>query len=350
MKTKGIVFEKPGEVVIRDFDMPACGPREIVTQTVYSFVSPGTELRVLAGLREAKGRFPLVPGYSWVGRVVEVGSELKGWRVGDLVSGRYGLPVTPALSHVYGGQYSHNRCEVSGDAVVKLPPGADPWDYVCAEIAAISWRGVSATFPASGETAVVIGQGLIGAFAAKWLLHHGAKVIVTDLEESRLVRARRWGAVAVPGRVENLAAELMSLMGGRGADIVVEASASRAGAVLAPSLLRQPLLGRFPTDFRVPSLHSDPHVWPRLLFLATYCDQTFEFTSPAGGMTVDGAIVLQTMDRGIDDRLQVIERIRAGVLSTRDIVDKPTPVAEAPRAYLNLRDHPGQVSALAFEW
>ncbi len=37
-------------------------------------------------------------------------------------------------------------------------------------------------------------EGLVGAFAAKWLLVQGARVIVVDLEESRLARARKWGA------------------------------------------------------------------------------------------------------------------------------------------------------------
>lgn len=350
MKARAIVFEQPNQVGMREFELAPCGSKEIVVETVYSFVSPGTELRVLSGLCDSKGKFPLVPGYAWVGRVLEVGKELKGWRPGDLVSGRYGLQLPPGVTSLYGGQVSHNRCEVNGDAVVKLPPGADPWDYVCAEIAAISWRGVSIAFPAPGETAVVIGQGLIGAFAAKWLLYHGAKVIVTDLEEARLARARQWGAIAVPARTENLTEELAALMGGRGADIVVEASASMPGAIMAAALVRQPLLGRFPADFRVPSLHADAHAWARLVFLASYYNQKFEFPSPAGAMKVDGALVLKPQDRGLDDRLKVIERIRAGDLKTADIVAKPTPVAEAQRAYLELRDQPAKHSALAFQW
>lgn len=53
--------------------------------------------------------------------------------------------------------------------MLKLPAGADPWHYVVTEIAAISWRGVTAAFPAPGETAVVVGQGLIGALELRFV-------------------------------------------------------------------------------------------------------------------------------------------------------------------------------------
>ena len=44
VKTKAIVFPKPHEIAFREFDLPPCGPDEIVAETLYSFVSPGSEL------------------------------------------------------------------------------------------------------------------------------------------------------------------------------------------------------------------------------------------------------------------------------------------------------------------
>lgn len=70
-----------------------------------------------------------------------------------------------------------------------------------------------------------------------------------------------------------------------------------------------------------------------------------------GGLTGgEGALVLKPGDRTVGDRLAVIDRIREGMLPVSDILDQPTPVAEAPTAYLRLRDNPGQYSALAFQW
>jgi hypothetical protein len=174
VKTNAIVFKAPREVGFGEFELGPCGPKEIIAETIYTFVSPGTELRVLSGVKESRGRFPIIPGYSWVGRIIEVGREVKGFETGDLVTGRNPRPIT-GITSLWGGQAGRHRCDVAGyDAVLKLPAGADPWDYVLVEVSAVSWRGTSIASPARGETAVVVGQGLIGAFAARWLLYQAS--------------------------------------------------------------------------------------------------------------------------------------------------------------------------------
>jgi len=347
MKCKAIVFPEPNAVELREFELPPCGEQEIIAQTKYSFVSPGTELRVLSGVNESKGRFPLIPGYSWVGQVIEVGSAVKGWRKGEWVTGRNPLPV-PGVEQLWGGQCSHHRCVVDGyDSVLKLPAGADPWEYITAEVAAISWRGVTAAYPAPGETAVVVGQGLIGAFSAKWLLHHGARVIALDMEDTRLERARRWGATAINARDDDARQQVMALCDG-GADIVVEASASLSGAKLAASILRAPVYRSLQRGYPVTALHSNAHVWPRLVFQAS-CTQRLE-CGPQGLVRSEGTVVLKPADRTVDDRLAVIERIREGALPVTDILDSSTPVEQASESYSTLRDRPGELSAVAFAW
>ncbi|MHB9026493.1 MAG: zinc-binding dehydrogenase [Armatimonadota bacterium] len=342
-----IVFEEAGRVGVRELILPSCGPREIIAETIYSFVSPGTELRVLGGVKESRGRFPLIPGYAWVGRIIEVGAELTGWQVGELVTGRNPLPI-PGMTQLWGGQASHHRCEVSGyDAVLKLPAGADPWDYITVEVSAISWRGVTAAFPAPGETAVVIGQGMIGAFSAKWLLYHGARVIVTDLWDSRLARGKQWGAAAFNANDPAIREQILALCDG-GADIVVEASSSPEGVALASSILRQPVYRSLHAAYPAAALRGNAAVWPRLVLQATYTHTTD--TAPGGDAGAEGTLILKPGDRTVGDRLAAMERVRAGDLPVADIVDRPTPVADAPRAYAALRDTPGEISAVAFAW
>lgn len=348
-KTKAIVFQKPEKIGLAEFDLPECGSNEIIAETIYSFVSPGTELRILSGIGESRERFPLIPGYSWVGRIIGVGADVKGWQQGELVTGRNPRPI-PGITQLWGGQASHHRCEVTGyDAVLKLPVDADPWHYIATEVAAISWRGVTCAFPAVGETAVVIGQGMIGAFNAKWLLYHGARVIVVDLEESRLARARKWGATAaLNGRLPDIREQILAYCPPGGADIAIESSSSLEGAKLASSVLRQPVYRALNTNYPVTALHADAHLWPRLIFQANYT-KTLEL-GPGGLTGGEGVLVLKPGDRTVGDRLAVIDRIREGVLPIADILAQPTPVDEAPTAYLRLRDNPGQYSALAFQW
>ncbi|MCF7838919.1 MAG: zinc-binding dehydrogenase [Candidatus Marinimicrobia bacterium] len=345
---RAIVFTNPNEIEVQAVPLGACGAREVVCETIYSFVSPGTELRVLSGVAESQGKFPLIPGYSWVGRVIEVGSELRGWAVGDLVTGRNPIRI-PELGFLWGGQASHHRCEVTGyDSVLKLPAGAAPWDYVATEVAAISWRGVSMTFAAPGETAVVVGQGLIGAFNALWLLHMGARVIVVDLVASRLERALRWGATAAVNAAGGDALEQVRALAPGGADIVIEASSSRPGVELANQVLRQPYPRVMNCGYPVAALQGAAHFWPRLVYQANYTHtQEVKPGRLSGG---EGALVMKPGDRTVDDRLAVLDLTRRGKMPLADIVTEATPVEQAPEAYLALRDHPDQYNTIVFDW
>lgn len=344
---KSIVFTNPNEIAIQSVALPACGPTEVLCETIYSFVSPGTELRILSGVKESKGQFPVIPGYAWVGRVIEAGRELKGWKAGDLVTGRNPIAI-PDIKALWGGQASHHRAEVSGyDSVLKLPDGADPWDYVAVEVAAISWRGVSAAFPAPGETAVVIGQGLIGAFNTLWLRHHGARVIAVDLVEARLARARKWGALTV-NAADGDAREQILALAPDGADIAIESSGSKPGVELANRVLRQPASRVLNDDYPVAALHANAHFWPRLVYQATY---THSHEVTPGGLTGgEGTLVLKPGDRTVGDRLQVLELVRQSKLPLADIVTDAVPVAEAPQAYFDLRDNPDQHNTIVFDW
>ncbi|MHC4885068.1 MAG: zinc-binding dehydrogenase [Planctomycetota bacterium] len=346
MNIKSIIFDKPGSVVLGDAELQTCGENEIIAETIYSFVSPGTELRILTG-KQPNTKFPLIPGYAWVGRVIEVGKQVKGWQTGELVSGRNPLPV-PGVNVCWGGQSSHHRCDPS-NMIVKLPQDADPWDYVHAEVAAISYRGATAACPLPNETAVVIGQGMIGMFSTQWLLLHGVRVIVVDIEDFRLEPARKWGvAAALNAKEPDIREKILSYCPG-GADIVVESSASLDGVELAASLLRKPSPQALGTVYRAGTMHSNG-LWPRLVFQASYHNLTLE-TRPQGVLpSLEGVLVLQPCDRTVDDRLSVIEHIRRGHLPVSEIIDKAVPVSDAPSQYLNLLNNPGRIRGLAFQW
>ncbi len=349
MKTnlKAIVFNTPGEISLGEFELGPCRPTDIIVRTLYTMVSSGTELRVLAGHYGSAGKFPLIPGYSLVGEVTFIGEEAKGFRVGDLVTCRNPRPV-PGINSQWGGQASHHVYATSGeDRPVLLPAGAKPLDYVIAEISAISFRGVEAAAPRPGEAAVVIGQGLIGAFSAAWLHARGCRVIVTDIEDRRLERALKWGAsAAVNGRAGDAEERLGLLLNG-GADIVVESSGTATGAMLAYKLLRKKPQA-YGTEYKVEPIgfyHGD---WPRLIMQANYLDKVtlnpFEFVPG------EGVIILAPKDRGVEDRQRTVEAISRGQISASNFIDKPISYQQAPEAYKALRDDKNKNFSLVFDW
>lgn len=339
--TKAIVFLNPDEIQIQEHPLAELGPRDIRTRTLYSMVSPGTELRAWTGGYSAEAPFPMVPGYSTVAEIVEAGPFVTSYKVGDLVSCRGPMPI-PDLGHAWGGQSSLQICRTVGETrPVLLPPGADPLEYVIAEIAAISLRGADAAQPRAGENALVIGQGLIGAFSAAWLALAGCRVVVTDMEQARLDRAHGWGVSSgVLAANANAEARLLALLP-EGADIVVESSGAVPGVNLAHRML-----AKRPRNWAEPlsTLRGD---WPRLVYQAVYKQPIPH--NPAF-MAGEGALVLAPRDRGLEDRVKTVESIRAGRIQAAPFLDQVVPFTEAAEAYRGLRDEKGRFFSVVFDW
>ena len=342
---KAIVFAKPNEIRISEFELGPCGNEDIVVRTYYTMVSSGTELRVLAGHYGANEKFPLIPGYSVIGSVVSLGEKARGYRVGDWVSCRNPRPI-PGVSAHWGGQASlHVYPTLGEDRPVLLPEACNPLDYVIAEISAISFRGVEAAMPKRGETAVVIGQGLIGAFSATWLHVRGCRVIVTDINPQRLERALARGAFGAVNSMEADAEERIFHFLNGGADIVVESSGTSAGVMLAYRLVRKKPQA-YGKDYKVEPIgfyHGD---WPRLVMQANYLEQVT--IDPFAFIPGEGVTILAPRDRGVEDRQKAIEAIRREELRTADFVETLVPFEHAPDSYRALRD--GVIFSLVFDW
>jgi 2-desacetyl-2-hydroxyethyl bacteriochlorophyllide A dehydrogenase len=331
-----IVFTAPHQVEIQSFELPPCGPNQLVVRSIYTLVSSGTELRVLGGHYGAAGNYPLIPGYIVIGEVIEVGAEAHGWKVGDLISGRNPVKV-PGINSQWGGQASHHLYETSGaDMPVLLPAGANPLDYIIAEIGAICWKGAEAANPQPGETAIVIGQGLIGALSAAWIQSRGCRVVAVDVADSRLQRALDRGASAVVNARDPHALERLKALVPGGAPLVVEASGSTPGLKLAFQLVRpQNSLG-------------GNTAWPRLLLQANYLEEVP--LNPFSFFPGEGVVLLAPMDRGITDRQKVVEFLRNGTLKSEPFIDQVLSYKEAPAAYERLFKHPDQFFSLIYDW
>jgi threonine dehydrogenase-like Zn-dependent dehydrogenase len=345
---KAVVFPGTGEVELQNFELPAVGATDVLVRSLYTMVSPGTELR---GWRGTSG-FPMVPGYATIGEVIEVGARVEGYRVGDLVSGRSCKRFFGEERHTCGGHASAHLFPTTGeDRAVLLPAGAKALDYVIAEISSICRRGAEAARPLRNETAVVIGQGLIGALAAAWLQVAGCQVVVTDLEQGRLDRALARGAfAAVSGREPDAGARIQAHLNG-GADIVVEGSGSSAGAHLAYSLVRGKPRGVPYVEGafnRGEPIATFVEQWPRLVMQASYIEKVE--IDPHGYFPGEGMVVLTPGDRSLDDRQKAVRSLWQGDLRAADFVDRIVRPAEAPEAYRSLRDDKDGTFSVVFDW
>lgn len=163
------------------------------------------------------------PGHESVGTVLE--SQSAGFQPGDWVL----AAPPPGVSRSFA-----QRQVVSAASLVRLPDGSDPGYQVLAQqlgtvVFAMRrfWPASRAGVAGAGEagSVAIFGAGSAGLFFVQLARLAGfAKIIVSDLTDSRLALAKRFGAtttVLAPG--QSLAEAVLDETSGAGADLVIEA-------------------------------------------------------------------------------------------------------------------------------
>ena len=185
---------------------------------------------------------PMVIGHEFVGEVVEFGSNVSDFRVGDLVSGE-GHVVCGRCRNCMAGR-RHLCAHSIGLGVQRAGAFAEfvalpmtniwhHWPGIDEDVAAIfdpfgNAVHTALSFPVLGEDVLVTGAGPIGCLATAVVRHAGARhVVVTDLNPYRLELAERLGAtLAVDPRARGLADLQRELGMTEGFDIGLEMSGS----------------------------------------------------------------------------------------------------------------------------
>jgi predicted dehydrogenase/threonine dehydrogenase-like Zn-dependent dehydrogenase len=127
-------------------------------------------------------------GYSLSGVVVEVGAGVTEFAVGDVVA---------AAGNEYALHAEVNWVPVN--LCAKVPDGIAPEHAAFATVGAIAMQGVRRSEVQLGETACVIGLGLVGQLVVRLLLASGLRVVGVDTVEARCRMAEKAGAVACAG-------------------------------------------------------------------------------------------------------------------------------------------------------
>jgi threonine 3-dehydrogenase len=185
---------------------------------------------------------PLVVGHEFVGRIVEVGSNVKDFRAGDIVSGE-GHVVCGRCRNCLAGR-RHLCMETVGVGVNR--PGAfaeylalpmtNVWHHdpqVPRDVAAIfdplgNAVHTALSFPVMGEDVLITGAGPIGIMAVAVVRHAGARyVVVTDVNPYRLELARKMKPTMVlDARTQRIADAQKKLGMKEGFDVGLEMSGS----------------------------------------------------------------------------------------------------------------------------
>jgi L-iditol 2-dehydrogenase len=188
---------------------------------------------------------PIVMGHEAAGTVVSTGSGADRFKAGDRVTfdstvccgacsfcarGEINLCDRREVVGVSCGEYRRDGAfaeyiAVPERIVYPIPDNLSFAEAAMLEPASVALHAVGATELGGGETALVVGSGMIGLLTMQAAFAGGcSRVFVADVDASRLEMARAMGATEViPHSGPALVQECLRLTGGVGVDVAFEA-------------------------------------------------------------------------------------------------------------------------------
>ncbi|ASC63732.1 iditol 2-dehydrogenase [Achromobacter denitrificans] len=257
---RAVYFLGDRKVEIRDVPDPTPGPGEVIIEIKASGMC-GTDLKYYRasdgasaiGFASASGA-PVIAGHEPCGIVCEAGPGVTSplARIGRRVmnhhysgcgccnpcrTGWTQMCDEGSITFGANGDGAHARyMKVPADSLVALP---DELSFQAG--AAIScgtgtaWGGLHRLGLRGEDTIAIFGQGPVGLSGTQLAVAMGARVIALDFDDSRLERAREFGAdCVINARAEDPAAAIIEATGGRGAACAMDctgSSAARSAAV-----------------------------------------------------------------------------------------------------------------------
>ena len=227
MRTKQIVFTAPSVAELLDEECLPPNSGEVTVALEYSAISAGTEKANFIGQRNSIDQseedapvFPRTVGYSAAGTVTEIGNGVKDIAVGDKVM-------------VFWGKHKKN-ITMPRSRVIKIPDGVSTAEASMTYISIFPLAAIRKTRLEIGESALVMGLGILGIFAVQQLRAAGAyPVIAADPKPERRELALKLGADYVFDPTEEGFVQKVLDVSGGGVNVCIEVTGLGVGLTQA---------------------------------------------------------------------------------------------------------------------
>ncbi|HUH95233.1 MAG TPA: zinc-binding dehydrogenase [Casimicrobiaceae bacterium] len=217
--------------------IPRPGPSEALVRVRASGLC-STDLHLVSG-RQPLGALPRIVGHELAGEIVQIGRDVRRWRLGDRVTAA--IDVTCGrCRHCLAG--ATQRCRSmerigferdGGHADYVVVPAANlvalP-DEISYEAAAILPDAVACMYHSLihqgrvglGQTVLILGTGGLGIHGVQIARTAGADVLATSRRPQRRALAERYGATAIDTASGSIAAAVAEMTDGEGVDVAVD--------------------------------------------------------------------------------------------------------------------------------
>lgn len=257
---KGAFMRGLDNMIIKEIPKPTAGPGNVVVSIEYVGIC-GSDMHYFhsgrVGAYEVDLTQDYMLGHECGGVVVEVGEGVTEIQVGDKVAlepgqtcgecefckeGNYNLcpdVVFLATPPVQGCNMEY--IEYPASYCFKLPEHVSTKEGALIEPLSVGMHAANQAEVGVGDTVVILGAGAIGLTTLLSARAHGCgTVIVTDLVDARLEKAKECGAdYVINGMKADVIEEVRKITGGRMADKVFEAAGSPVTAKQTPFLAKR---------------------------------------------------------------------------------------------------------------
>lgn len=321
MNAKRIQFSAPGKAELVSYEVSDPKPNEVQVRIAMSAISSGTERANLLGDKSLSPKraptdatFPKYLGYSSAGIVEKVGEDVENIRVGDHV----------ALSWSKHAEVQN----ISASNVYKLGTEVSFEDACLFHIATFPLAAIRKCRLEIGESAIVMGMGILGLFAVALLKNAGAvPIIAVDPDPLKREKAIQCGADIVLDPFATDFAQTVKEITNGGARVAIEVTGN-GGALdgvldcMAP-FGRVALLGcTRNSDFTI-DYYRKVH-GPGITLIGAHTCARPKFESSEGLWTQD------------DDMKALIKLTKAGRINLASLIDEVHSPAAATEIYNRL--------------
>lgn len=252
------------------YPVPECGEDDIIIKTEGCGICAG-DLKCQHGAAMFWGdekeapwvKPPFIPGHEFVGRIVKMGSQVKGFSLGDRItadqivpcgecrfckSGRYWMCQPHSIFGFQntnnGGMAEYVRYPKTS-VISRVPEDMSLDQALLIEPYGCSKHAVDRAQIGNEDVVVISGAGTLGLGMITYArMKNPSKLISLDMADNRLEKAKEFGADITinPGR-EDAVQRILDMTDGYGCDIYIEATGHPSSVVQGLKMIRK--LGRF---------------------------------------------------------------------------------------------------------
>lgn len=170
-----IVFSQPNLAEIENkIETLSLRKFEVLLKSRYSLISNGSEMGIYKNL-EGSIQYPIYPGYTVIGEIVSVGSEID-----PSLIGQYAL-----------ADYPHQLFGVMEEKDIVLLQNENLSEALFARIGAVSMPSIIDSSITPTEPVLVIGLGIVGLMAVQILEQFGYEVVAIDRNKNKQVYCKQ---------------------------------------------------------------------------------------------------------------------------------------------------------------